>query len=174
MKGYHDSTTNPENRDTWQTPKYIFDWFNKEYEFVADVASSSSNTLCDKFISQEQDSLKTDWSSVAGDSEFVWCNPPYSSPRPFIEKATFEAKENHIGCVMLLPADTSVKWFSEILRSAAEVILITDGRISFISSETGKPKGGNNKGSLIAIWEPYFMDDCRISHLSLKDIKSNG
>ena len=174
MKGYHDSKTKIDDRDCWQTPRYIFDHFNQEYEFTVDVAASADNSLCDKFITKEDDAIKSDWLDYAFQGDFVWCNPPYSKPREFIDKAVYEASVNKIGCVMLLPADTSVKWFAEILKTASEVILLTEGRVSFISPETGKPKNGNNKGSLIAVWEPYFIGECRITHASLKEMKENG
>ena len=59
---------------------------------------------------------------------------------------------------MLVPADTSVGWFSPARNSCAEVRFIIDGRLSFIRADTGKPVNGNNNGSMLLIWNPFASD----------------
>ena len=146
MKGYTGSKTNEAIRDLWQTPKPIFDYYDRRFDIVADVAASESNALCTSFLDQEDDALKTRW--------FVtnWCNPPYSDITPWVEKAIEEKKK---GCltVMLIPADTSVKWFKLAYENCTECHFIC-GRLAFINAETQKPVSGNNKGSVVFIFDP--------------------
>jgi phage N-6-adenine-methyltransferase len=64
--------------------------------------------------------------------------PPYSDIGPFVDKAASEKKWSRIGCVMLLPADTSVGWFTQAIETASEVRFITGGRLSFVQPSNGK------------------------------------
>ena len=146
MKGYIGSKTNEAIRDLWQTPKPIFDYYDRRFDIVADVAASESNSLCTSFLDQEDDALKTRW--------FVtnWCNPPYSDITPWVEKAIEEKKKGRL-TVMLIPADTSVKWFKLAYENCTECHFIS-GRLAFINAQTQKPVSGNNKGSVVFIFDP--------------------
>ena len=141
----HKSFTPVNIKDLWQTPKGLFAKLNEEFEFICDVAASNDNALCGQFIGEEQDSL--------GDHRWLssnWCNPPYSNITPWVKKAI----EQHLQgktIVMLVPADTSVKWFKLAYEACNEVRFIS-GRISFINADTQKPVNGNNKGSVLFIW----------------------
>lgn len=55
--------------------------------------------------------------------------------------------------VLLIPGDTSVKWFKLAFENCTECHLIS-GRLAFINEETGKPVSGNNKGSVVFIFDP--------------------
>ncbi|EPK8591759.1 phage N-6-adenine-methyltransferase [Pluralibacter gergoviae] len=152
--GYGGSNTPVEQRNLWQTPHPLFEALNAEFSFVLDAAASADNAMCRRFITEEQDTLVTPWADYMTISGYAWLNPPYSEIMPFVKKAAAES-QNQIGTVMLVPADTSVGWFSEAIRSASEVRLITAGRLAFINPETGKPVSGNNKGSMLIIWHPF-------------------
>lgn len=131
-------------KDLWQTPKELFNTIDKEFNFVCDVAASYKNTFCKAYLDEEQNSLLCSWGSVN------WCNPPYSNITPWVNK-TIEQHELGKTIVMLVPADTSVKWFKLAYESCNEVRFIS-GRISFINADTQKPVNGNNKGSVLFIW----------------------
>jgi len=147
------STENKSNtplniRDLWQTPEGLFNNLDLEFDFTCDVAASSENSLCDYYFTKEFDALKEEvWGEVN------WCNPPYSDITPWINKA-IEQHELGQTTVMLVPADTSVKWFKLAYNSCNEVRFIS-GRISFINAETQKPVNGNNKGSVLFIWRGH-------------------
>ena len=134
-------------KDCWQTPDPIFDNLNKEFKFTGDVAASYSNSKCKDFLKEDDDALSLNWFMVS------WCNPPYSNIQPWVEKAV-EQHTSGKTIVMLVPADTSVKWFKKAYESCNEVRFIS-GRISFINAETLKPVNGNNKGSVLFIWRGY-------------------
>lgn len=117
-------------------------------------ANRRLNALCSRFITEQQNSLETDWLQYFGHTGFVWCNPPYSDITPWVKKASEECAYG-IGTVMLVPADTSVGWFKAAQQACTEVRFITGGRLSFIRADTGKPVNGNNKGSMLIIWNPF-------------------
>lgn len=77
MNTENKSNTDVSIKDLWQTPQYLFDFLNKEFKFDTDVASSYLNHLCDKYLTEEDNALVSDWGKVN------WCNPPYSSIGPF-------------------------------------------------------------------------------------------
>ena len=151
MKGHHDSKTPPEIRDMWRTPGFVFEHYDQRFNFWCDLAASENNSLCDNFYSADKSAFdaKLDDCQMGGN---VWCNPPYSSIGPWVELCARLSRETGRVFVMLLPADTSVKWFSEAMRECSECHLIS-GRLSFISEETGEPVSGNNKGSAVFIFD---------------------
>ena len=146
MKGYTGSKIKESIRDLWQTPDFIFDFYNNRFNFTTDVAASFDNRKCKDHRSEKFDGLLTGW----GDRN--WCNNPYSNTSKWVEKAI---KEMQRGCltVMLIPADTSVKWFKLAYENCTECHFIS-GRLAFINAETKKPVSGNNKGSVVFIFDP--------------------
>lgn len=135
-------------RDIWQTPREIYENLNDEFAFVGDVAASDVNHLHVNYLTELDDSLTVNWSDHFG-AGFKWCNPPYSDIRPWIDKAAIERS-----VVMLIPADISVGWFKAALESVDEVRFIVGGRLSFVRADTQEPQNGNNKGSMLLIWNP--------------------
>lgn len=159
---YGGSKTPVDQRDLWRTPPALFACLNAEFCFQLDAAAAAHNALCRKFITAEQNTLETPWADYLSIPGYVWLNPPYSDITPFVKKASAESA-NHIGTVMLVPADTSVGWFKEAIQTASEVRFITAGRLAFINPVTGKPVSGNNKGSMLIIWHPYPRTHCHFS-----------
>ena len=155
-RGYHDSHTALDIRDLWQTPPEIFAALNRDFRIVADVAASANNHLLTVYLTEQDNALTQDWAGRLP-LGFVWCNPPYSDITPWVQKAAEECRKG-IGTVMLVPADTSVGWFSLARNSCTEVRFIIDGRLSFIRADTGKPVNGNNKGSMLLIWNPFASE----------------
>jgi phage N-6-adenine-methyltransferase len=140
----HKSHTPVNIRDLWQTPLEIFGVLDIEFWFTHDVAASRDNTLRCAYFTENNSAFDNEW----GVSN--WCNPPYSDIPPWVEKAIEQHKKGRT-TVMLVPADTSVKWFKRAYESCNEVRFIS-GRISFVNAETQKPVNGNNKGSVLFIW----------------------
>jgi phage N-6-adenine-methyltransferase len=172
MTAGYKSNTPVEHKDTWQTSPELFAALDSEFEFALDAAASAENALCENFITEEQDTLIMAWELMA--DSYVWLNPPYSKIMPFVQKAAREALDNFIGCVMLVPADTSVGWFKEATKTASEVRFITGGRLSFVSSDSGKAVGGNNKGSMLIIWHPWPYIRCQLSMIDRDALMTFG
>lgn len=146
------SNTPAEHKDRWQTPDAIFAAMDLEFGFYLDAAAEHRNALCARYITEQQNALTNDWVSYGA----IWVNPPYSKIEPWIRKAAEQCQQQMLPVVMLLPADTSTRWFSLALETVDEVRFVTDGRINFINSATGREgKNGPGKGSLFMIWRPF-------------------
>lgn len=150
-RGYTGSKTPTEIRDLWQTPKALFDYYDNRFDFNFDMAASEDNALCDVFFTKESCALTTDWTDYPTGNGFL--NPPFSDVQPWIEKVIEVSEITEQTFVVLLPADTSVKWFKLAFDNCSECHFIS-GRISFINAETQKPVSGNNKGSVVFVFDP--------------------
>jgi DNA (cytosine-5)-methyltransferase 1 len=157
--------------DLWRTPPEVFNTLNREFDFAADMAASDLNALCNKYFTEEDDSLSFNWAENIYHGEFskraryVWLNCPYSNPMPWVKKA-LEAQAGGLGVVMLLNDDTSVGWFAEALKGVSEIRHIvadatpegkreySTGRIAFLDGE-GKPIPGNNKPQFVLVFNPF-------------------
>lgn len=155
MSTENKSFTPKEIKDLWQTPRVLFNNLNNEFEFTGDVAADFNNALCSNFWTEKDNSLDQRW------FKSNWCNPPYSDIGPWVDKAEKEHKAGRT-IVMLVPADTSVKWFKRAIETCNEARFIS-GRLSFINAETQKPVNGNNKGSVLLIWRAYCKTPCVMS-----------
>ncbi|AUR86564.1 DNA N-6-adenine-methyltransferase [Vibrio phage 1.086.O._10N.222.51.F8] len=161
MNTEHKSNTPTEIRDLWQTPKALFDYYDKRFGFNLDMAASEKNHLCKYYLTEQMNSL--DPSSVSTAINTVWMmekkspaiflNPPYSNLNPWVDAAIKCSNKHKVPVVMLIPADTSVKWFKAAFKNCSECHFIS-GRISFINAETQKPVSGNNKGSVVFVFDP--------------------
>ena len=102
--------------DHWQTPQWLYDKLNAEFNFDFDPCPIYSTV----------DGLTVEW----GKSNFI--NPPYNKvdkPR-FIQKAYDEWRKEKT-CVLLIPAATSTKQFHELILPHAELRFLM-GRVSFV------------------------------------------
>lgn len=166
MKGYLGSKTTESIRDLWQTPKFVFDYYDRRFDFNCDAACSDENRLVnDNWLTEKDDSLSefTDWDFRN------WCNPPYSDIMPWVEKAINQMDR---GCLtlMLIPADTSGKWFKKAFDNCSECHFIS-GRLAFINAETQKPVSGNNKGSVVFIFDPKSPFKSQVALINREDMK---
>ena len=124
--------------DSWSTPGWLFDLLDNEFHFELDAAASLDNFKCFKFFTAETNALTQDWSKYGS----VFCNPPYSDPMPWVKKAIEETgKDTHCVVALLLPSDTSTRWFKEAFQHAAETRLIQP-RIKF-GGVSGSPRWGS-------------------------------
>lgn len=94
--------------DQWQTPGWLFDELNKQFNFDIDLCATKENSKCSSYCI---DYLLEDFSSYDREDNIIcFMNPPYSNPRPFIEKAWEDSK--HCKIVCLVKCDPSTKWWA--------------------------------------------------------------
>lgn len=87
----------------------------------------------------------------------VFVNPPYSAPKPWIEKAYSEVQRGMANTVvLLLPADISTAWWRHHLAPHTHQY-IWPGRIKFHGPD-GKPVGSPKSGSIVALMARYTLD----------------
>ena len=153
--------------DSWATPRAIYDTLDWEFDFVADMAASDDNNKHFIYWTEDDNSLDFKWADRIHAGEYVWCNPPYSKIGPWVDKA-IEAQADGVGTVMLVMADPSVAWFAQAVKYASETRFVTEGRIAFL--EDGKPKSGNNKGSVFFIFAPKMIGTGRVTFVKRADL----
>jgi len=103
-------------KDDWETP----DWLMKHFKGHFDPCPNHPDF----------DWLRSDWKSPA----FV--NPPYSSPKEWVEKAIEQSKKG-ISVVMLLRVDVSTEWYKLLIEQGAHIAFFNE-RIHFKGSH-GSP-----------------------------------
>ena len=146
----HDPTDDVDDR--W-TPPDLWGKLNDRFEFTVDVASSDSNAKCDRHYTLETDGLAQDWSG-----ERVWCNPPFSNIRPWVEKA--HATTDAL-VVILCPANrTEQGWWQEFIephrdRGGRLTVEFLAGRTKFVLPRGEYAEKGNTPpfGCCLLIWE---------------------
>ncbi|MGL4518057.1 MAG: phage N-6-adenine-methyltransferase [Shewanella sp.] len=178
------------SNDSWRTPPQVFNTLNEEFDFIADMACSDENKLCNIGFTEKDDSLSLDWAhAVASKNKFtsnrdyVWLNCPYSDPMPWVKKAA-ETQRNGLGVVMLLNSDTSVGWFAEAYKSFSEIRYVmademaeenkrhreyTSGRICFLDAD-GNPGKANNKPQAVLIFNPFKIAARVTTYITKKEL----
>ena len=146
------------SRDSWATPLPVYMAMDAEFDFQADLCASDSNAKHPLYVTEADDALSIETFkrlvSVITPGGFAWCNPPYSNISPWVDLA-IDLQDMGIGTVLLVMADSSVGWYWKALQHCNEIREVVKGRIAFINPDTGKPVGGNNKGSIFLIFDPY-------------------
>lgn len=125
QQGYNEAV------DDRQTLPETFAEFHRRFGFTVDAAASAHNAQLPRYWTREIDGLAQSWAG-----ERVWCNPPYSNIRPWVEKA---AKLEAEIAVLLLPANrTEQAWWQDIIeprRDAGTVrVEFLRGRMRFIAA----------------------------------------
>lgn len=122
-----------EDADDQETPASLFDPLHAEFDFTLDAAASVQNAKLKSFCTVDgyyEDGEKIhgcDGLTLCWDvEERVWVNPPYSSVRPWVERAWDQDAEV---VVMLLPNNRAEQQFWQQLiepyRDRAGSILTT-------------------------------------------------
>lgn len=144
-----DRATHPEDFAAW----------NERFGFTLDVAASHHNAKCAQYFIEADDGLAQSWAG-----QRVWCNPPYSDIRPWVEKAW---REWHSGqaelIVMLLPNNRCEQgWWQDLVEPYRDRhplpgyvrVEFLRGRLRFIQS--GRTDVGPNErppfGNCLLIW----------------------
>jgi phage N-6-adenine-methyltransferase len=102
------------------TPE-VFAALHARFRFTIDAAASPSNALLARYWTRDDDALGKSWAG-----ERVWCNPPYSDIRPWVQKAWLEWTATGWQAellpppsliVMLLPANrTEQGWWQDLVE----------------------------------------------------------
>jgi len=132
------------SHDNWETPPEFFMVCDDEFDFKLDAAASETNTLCERYITAEQDALVTPW-----DAPTVFCNPPYTLIGPFVCRAYEQSQERNNTICILIPAYTDPKYWANYVMKAHEVRFLK-GRLQFL--EEGKKKQSARFPSVLVVF----------------------
>jgi DNA N-6-adenine-methyltransferase (Dam) len=154
-----------QDEDDRETPESLFGPLNDEFHFTLDVAASKHNAKCLRYCTVDGTFLggvkvTTEHGLVyPWDGERVWCNPPFSDPRAWIERAW---DESAYIVALLLPNNRDEQAFWQDLiepyRDRVGSVLTTRNlrrRRPFISRVNGEPVLGKSPpfGLVLCIWD---------------------
>ena len=134
----------------WGTPDSVFDPLNEEFRFELDVACSIDNGKCPYGIALDAgyDSLAENWAEWIDDGQpkTCWMNPPYGREiGTWIQKA-YDAKQQGLTTVCLVPARTDTQWWSifwdhdqHTVRTFGDEVRFVKGRIKFEGAPASAP-----------------------------------
>ena len=106
--------------DHWKTPKQL----KNRIRYDKDICPLYS----------KKDNLKIDWPK----DKIIFCNPPYSQIKIWIDKIICEVKEGAY-VKLLIPARTDTKYFHKLMNSGCvSKILFFEGRLKF-NEKLGAP-----------------------------------
>ena len=103
--------------DDWATPDWLMSIF------------SSWHDPCQ--LGQQHfapDNLNGTWEILYGTG--IYINPPYSDPKPWVEKAIRTHQRFKTPIVLLLKHDSSTQWY-RMLKEAGARFLMIEGRLKF-------------------------------------------
>lgn len=161
MLAYSHSKTPEGEGDKRQTPKDVFYRASQliRTPFIHDVCAESHTAKCASFWTKEDDAFSKDWLEPfvgASLTSALWMNPPFSKPKPWLQRAYETAVRGGI-VVALVPDDRSTEWYREWVEDMAAIIYVPNKRISFEDGE-GVPQKGNPKGSVLCLYAPMQFD----------------
>lgn len=102
------------------------------------------------------DGLAQEWHGA------VWCNPPYSRPRPWIERCAAHAGT----AVALLSGDFSTKMWREVIWPTAALVILGFGRVRFFNPATPDRRTTAKRPHALAFWKlPASFDTTEVEGL---------
>ena len=119
--------------DDWATPRWLYDQLDAEFHFNFDPCP----------LEPKEDGLLVEWNGN------IFCNPPYSKVKEFLQKAHQELKSGRAKIVVFLVfVNTDTAWFHDYIYHKAEIRFIK-GRVKFV----GFSKAGSMRPSMIVIFK---------------------
>lgn len=156
------STTPEPDRDSWRTPPWLFAFlFTRFGPFSLDVAADQDNALCQDYFTRDRDALTQSWLSLN-----AFCNPPFSKPLPWVEKAIAEA-ERGASVTMILPTHRNERW-AALARRATERIEF-EGRVNYLRPD-GSPSGGNSGGTQVLYFRANDLGYTRTAWVRTREL----
>lgn len=125
------SATQTSKSQDWQTPRWLFDLLNKEFNFDLDVCATDENTLCDRYFTVEENGLEQEWWGKC------WCNPPYNQANLWVRKAYDQVQKGNCTATLLIGSRTDTRYFWNYVRYGE--IRFLPGRLKFEGGKFSAP-----------------------------------
>lgn len=116
----------------WETPQWLFDKLNREFNFTLDVCATQKNAKCDKYFTKIEDGLKQDWSK-----DICWMNPPYGREISKWIKKAYEESLRGATVVCLIPSRTDTQWWHNYVMKGK--VRFIKGRLKFGGAKNSAP-----------------------------------
>lgn len=121
MKG-NNGTGNIIERDDWQTPQWLFDKLDKQYEFRFDCCASDNNFKYN-FYTNNFVECKLPFNNI-----ICWMNPPFSIAREMFEHF-FKVVRKGVAIYRCDNLETAL--WQEVILKNSDWVFIPKGRISY-------------------------------------------
>jgi len=138
-------------------------------KFTFDVCATEWNTKCVHYYSLKKNGLVKPWKG------YVWCNPPYSDPVPWLKRAvesTARGVTRETVVTMLLRGDVGTVWYHEYSQQAHHHIAIRP-RIQF-DKQSGGREASNPFPSIVLVFDSVINNSLKShkTHYHNLNIKS--
>lgn len=153
------AATQTSGSQDWQTPAWLFNLLNQEFNFDLDACADDENALCDYYFTEVEDGLKQDWFGTA------WANPPYKYAKLWIEKAYKEAKKGNCTAVLLIGARPDTRYWWDYVRHGE--VRFLKGRLKF--DRIGGASYAAPFPSAIAIFRKYLREEPKTVYWQVKE-----
>lgn len=124
MKANNGSGNN-QSRDSWETPRWLFDKLTEQYGFTLDCCASEGNQKCGTYCLN----FKT---TDVTDKYMCWMNPPFSKAEEMF-KHFFKVVEEGVAIYRCDNLETKV--WQQVILPKATWIFIPDKRIAYEGME---------------------------------------
>ena len=113
-------------KDRCETPNWLFDLLDREFNFLLDAAASITNHKVPTYYTVADSALDKRW------EKRTYLNPPYSVGNidKFMAKALEESQKGAV-VVCLVPCATDTRWWHLYAMKAQEIRFIK-GRVRFV------------------------------------------
>lgn len=142
--GAHERSAESDEQKEWYTPRWVFDGLPICFD-LDPCAALHYKTPARHHFTKEDDGLSQDWSPYGS----VWLNPPYGKDIP----AWLGKLVAHGDGMVLVFTRTDNGWFHAYPPQA---IFFFKGRISFLDTETLRPRGSPGAPSMLLA----YGDNC--------------
>ena len=117
--------------EEYETPLYIFEPLQKEFNLKLDVCATEKNSKCKLFFTKEDDALTKNW------NKNFWMNPPFSrNLKKWVQKAYEESQKGVIG-VLILPVRSNTNWWHKYIIDTKAEVRFLKGEIKFSNYKRG-------------------------------------
>lgn len=106
-------------KETHETPQWLFDELNKQFEFDVDVCALPESAKCERYFTPTDNAFTKVWNGCC------WMNPPYGRKiSEWMIYAAEQSSQNGSTIVCLVPSRTDTKWFHNALENEPAVMFI--------------------------------------------------
>lgn len=119
--------------EEWETPQYVFDALNAEFDFQLDVCATEENKKCARYFDKPADGLKQEWSPY-----HCFMNPPYGKEIGLWMRRAYEQSLTGGIVVCLVHARTDTRWWHDWAMKASEIRFVK-GRLKFGDGKQSAP-----------------------------------
>lgn len=135
---------NDKSTPEYETPQWLFDHLDQEFNFTLDSAALTENAKCETFFTPKTDGLKKSWADKT-----VWCNPPFSKHEigDWVQKAYEESKNGATTVMLLLSSYKDYRWWKDFC---------VHGQVRFIHDYIRFPRCGAKTTAFVDVTVVIF------------------